>query len=354
MMRAQLARFFPAETLEFWGRHVDPLFAVGRVLARVETVQSETARVRTVVLRPNAAWRGFRAGQHVVLTVEVDGRRLSRTFSLSGAEDAGTLRLTIGRQPGGRVTGWIHERLRPGAVVELSQAHGDFTLPDDPGVPVLLIAGGTGVTPFLAMLRTLAARGARRDVVLLCYAPRAEELVARVDLAALAAAAPGLRVYPAYTRETRADALAGHFGAPHLAVAAPDYRERLTYVCGPETLMGAVERHWQDAELAGRLRREWFAPPRPAAGAARGPAAVTCTDSGRTVTVPGERSLLEELEAAGLRPRHGCRAGICRQCTCLKASGAVEELRTGRMGDEDGEPIQLCAVRAAGDLVLAL
>jgi ferredoxin len=72
------------------------------------------------------------------------------------------------------------------------------------------------------------------------------------------------------------------------------------------------------------------------------------------VTVPGERSLLEELEAAGLRPRHGCRAGICRQCTCLKASGTVEELRTGRLGDEDGEPIQLCAVRAAGDLVLAL
>jgi ferredoxin len=72
------------------------------------------------------------------------------------------------------------------------------------------------------------------------------------------------------------------------------------------------------------------------------------------VTVPGERSLLEELEAAGLRPRHGCRAGICRQCTCLKSSGTVEELRTGRLGDEDGEPIQLCAVRAAGDLVLAL
>lgn len=352
-LAARLTRFVPAETIEFWLRHADPLFAVGRVLARVESVQEESARVRTFVLRPNEVWRGFRAGQHVVLTVEVDGRRLARTFSLSGAEDAGALRLTIGRQPGGRVTGWLHERLQAGAVVELSQAHGDFTLPADPTVPLLLIAGGTGITPFLAMLRTLAARGERRDVVLLCYAPRADELIARDDLAALASEVHGLRVHAAYTRESRAAALTGRFGEAHLAEAVPDFRERLTYVCGPEPLMEAVDCRWRDAHVAERLRREWFAPPR-RAGPGSGPAVVTCAASGRAVTVPGEHSLLEELEAAGLRPRHGCRAGICRQCTCLKASGTVEELRTGRRADEAGEPIQLCAVRAAGDLVLAL
>ena len=81
---------------------------------------------------------------------------------------------------------------------------------------------------------------------------------------------------------------------------------------------------------------------------------MTCALSGRSVTIPGERSLLDELEAAGLQPRHGCRAGICRQCTCIRTSGAVEELRTGRRDEEAGAPIQLCTVRAAGDLVLAL
>ncbi len=352
LLATRLAHIVPAETLEFWVQHVDPLFAVDRVLARVEAVQPETPRVRTLVLQPNRRWRGFRAGQHVALTAEVEGRRLTRTFSLSGADTDRMLSVTVGRRPGGRVTGWLHERLRPGTVIELSQAEGDFTLPDDTAVPLLFIAGGTGITPFLAMLRTMAARRKRRDVVLLCYAPRAEELIARDDLAALPRAQPGLRVYVGYTRDTRAGTLVGRFGTTHLAVAAPDFRDRQTFVCGPPPLMEAVERAWTDAGIAARLRREWFALPRLRSG--RGPVRVSCTASGRIVTVPGERSLLEELEAAGLRPRHGCRAGICRQCTCVKVAGAVEALRSGRIADETGEPIQLCAVRAAGDLTLAL
>lgn len=351
-LSSALTRLVSTDALEFWGRHVDPLFAVEGVLARVEAVRWETPRTRTIELRPNAAWRGFRAGQHVVLTVEVDGRRLSRTFSLAGAEDGRRLRLTIGRQPGGRVTGWLHDRLRTGDIVELSQAHGDLTLPADRAVPLLLIAGGTGITPFLAMLRTIASRGERRDVVLLCYAPSADEQIARAELATLAATVPGIRVHLACTRDPAPAALAGHFGAAHLAIAAPDYERRLTYLCGPASLMHAVDRHWRDAGLTARLRREWFGPP-PATGAG-GPATVTCAESGRVVTVPGTRSLLEELEAAGLRPPHGCRAGICRQCTCIKASGSVEELRTGSRNDEAGAPIQLCAVRATGDVVLAL
>ncbi len=347
-MHNPLTPLFDSDTLEFWLQHVDPLFARDRVRARVEMVHHETPRVRTVVLRPNARWRGFRAGQHVVVTLDVDGRRLSRTFSLSGGEDERTLRLTIGRQPNGRVTGAVHDRLRPGDIVEISQAHGDFVLPDDERTPLLMIAGGTGITPFLAMLRTLAARGAGRDVVLLCWAPRASELIARHELAALPDRLPGLRVHTAFTREGM-----DRFSAAGLEALVPDVGRRLTYVCGPDALTDAVAAHWRDAGFADRLRREWFGAPRRDA-TSDGPVAVACTRSGRTVTVPGVQSLLVELEAAGLTPAHGCRAGICRQCTCVLASGAVQELRTGGTRNETDEPIQLCAVRARSDLVLAL
>lgn len=343
-----LTRLLDTETLEFWLQHVDPLFAWDRVRARVEGLQQETPRVRTVVLRPNARWRGFRAGQHVVLTLDVDGRRLSRPFSLSGGEDEPTLRLTIGRQPNGRVTGVLHDRLAPGDIVEISQARGDFVLPDDARAPLLLIAGGTGITPFLAMLRTLAARGARRDVVLLCWAPRPSELIARQELATLPHRVPGLRIHAAFTQDGM-----DHFSAAGLEALVPDVRHRLAYVCGPHALTDAVEAYWHDAGLAERLRREWFGAPRREA-TSDGPVTVTCNRSGRTVTVPGVQSLLVELEAAGLTPAHGCRAGICRQCTCVLASGAVEELRTGGTRNETDEPIQLCAVRARSDLVLTL
>lgn len=343
-----LQRLVPPDTVDFWVQHVAPLFAVERVRARVEGLESETSRVRSLVLRPNRRWRGFRAGQHVVVTLEVDGRRLARTFSLSGAEDDARLRLTIGRQPEGRVTGFVHERLRPGTIVELSQAHGEFVLPDDARQPLLFLAGGTGITPFLAMLRTLAARGARRDVVLLYWAPRADELIARRELARLPQRVPGLRVETFATREGGA-----RFSAALLDAVAPDFRRRLAYVCGPDGLTDAVAARWAAAGPTAGLRREWFGAPR-AAAAASGPVAVQCTRSGRTVTVPGVQSLLVELEAAGLSPAHGCRAGICRQCTCRLDAGAVEELRTGARRQETNEPIQLCAVRARTDLVLAV
>lgn len=343
-----LTRLLDTETLEFWLQHVDPLFAYDRVLARVEVIHEETPRVRTIVLRPNTRWRGFRAGQHVVLTLDVDGRRLSRTFSLSGGEDDRLLRLTVGRQPNGRVTGALHDRIAPGDVVEISQANGDFVLPDDERTPLVLIAGGTGLTPFLAMLRTLAGRGARRDVVLLCWAPQASELIARQELATLPNRVHGLRVHAAFTREGM-----DRFSAAGLEALVPDVPHRIAYVCGPDALTDAVEAYWRDAGLGERLRREWFGAPRCDA-TSDGPVTVACTRSGRTVTVPGVQSLLVELEAAGLTPAHGCRAGICRQCTCVLGAGAVEELRTGGTRNETDEPIQLCAVRARSDLVLAL
>lgn len=347
-MGAAVRRLIDPAAVEFWVQHLDPLFALERVRARVEAVRPETPRVRTFVLRPNRCWRGFRAGQHAVLTLDVDGRRLSRTFSLAGGEDEPTLRLTVGRQPDGRVTGALHDRVRPGDVVELGQAQGDFVLPEDPDVPLLLVAGGTGLTPFLAMLRTLAARRARRDVVLLCWAPRRAELIAREELGALARGLPGFRLHAAYTRAGMA-----RFSGDLLREQVPDWRARRAYVCGPDALTDAVADHWRAAGLETQLRREWFGAPRAATPGA-GPLAVACTRSDRTVTVPGVRSLLVELEAAGLRPAHGCRAGICRQCTCRLASGAVEELRTGTTRHETDEPIQLCAVRARTDLVLAV
>lgn len=341
------------DVVEFWGRQVDATFALDRILARVVAVEAETPRVRSLVLRPNRNWRGFRAGQHVLLTVEIDGRRLTRAFSLSGAEDDPTLRLTIGRRPGGRVTPFVHDRVQPGAVVELGHAGGEFVLPADPGVPLLFVAGGTGVTPFLSMLRTMAARGEERDVAMLMYAPCADELVARAELELLPARLPGVGVHVVYTRPPAGSGLHGHFTSAHLDTAAPDFRERSAYVCGPPALMDAVQEQWASRGIAGRLHRECFGP---SAGEARrrDPADVTCERSGRTVRVPGARSLLEELEAAGLQPRHGCRAGLCHQCACVKRSGSVEDVRTGRTSDEREEPIQICVTRACGDLVLAV
>ena len=76
--------------------------------------------------------------------------------------------------------------------------------------------------------------------------------------------------------------------------------------------------------------------------------------SGRTLTVPRGRALLDSLEAQGLKPKHGCRMGICNTCTCVRASGATRHLRTGEDQDEPAMPVRICVSAPTTDLVLDL
>jgi len=160
LLAAPIVRTFLDEhVFDFYARQLGPQLSLNRILARVEAIRSEARNVVSFVLRPNRNWRGFRPGQHVQLTVEIDGVRHARTYSPSNAPAAGgTVTLTVKRHPGGRVSGYLHEHLAVGDIVELSQAFGDFVLPDPVPAKLLMIAGGSGITPLMAMLRDLLAR----------------------------------------------------------------------------------------------------------------------------------------------------------------------------------------------------
>ena len=341
-----------AEPIDFWLQQVNPLWSVRETRARVVSVQRETERVVTVTLRPNGRWRGFTAGQHVLVTLEVDGRRLTRPWTISSAATRErTLTLTIARLPEGRVTGWVHDRLKPGVVVTLSEARGSFVLPEDPTRPLLMIAGGVGVTPFLSMLRTLAARGEGRDVVLLHYVRTTTEAFASDELGAIERALPGVRVV--VVPEDGEGPLSGRFAERHLQAIVPDYERRALLLCGPTPMMDVVREVWDRAGLSDSVHTEYFEPP------------ARVVDDGTRVRLHFvgaglERSgdtatpLLDQAEAAGLTPRHGCRSGICHECTCRKVSGVVVNMRTGAVSSEPGEQIQLCINRPVGDVVLDL
>ena len=93
-------------------------------------MRRQTSRSVTLTLEPNQAFTGFRAGQHINLTVEIDGRRRTRPYSPASAEGAPYIELTIGRHDGGLVSNFLYEHARPGMVVGLDSVGGDFTLPD--------------------------------------------------------------------------------------------------------------------------------------------------------------------------------------------------------------------------------
>jgi stearoyl-CoA 9-desaturase NADPH oxidoreductase len=326
---------------------VEPTWTLGDARAKVVAVRRQTRRSVTLVLEPNAAFAAGptpRAGQYVNLTVEVDGRRQTRCYSPANAEGDRLLELTIGLHDDGIVSRHLVENARPGMVVGLDGIGGDFTLPEARPQRVLFVSGGSGITPVLAMLRTMSsepgARRADRDITFLHYARTPDEACYRAELATMA----GVRVLHGYSRAADAGDVTGHFGPGHVTDApTPD----AVFVCGPPALVAAVREVFPDATS------ESFVPPAFAVPTEASGGTITFADSGVEVADDG-RSLLEQAEAAGLSPQSGCRMGICHTCTRRKSSGAVKNLITGAVSAADGEDVQICVSAPVGNVELSL
>jgi ferredoxin-NADP reductase len=313
-----------------------PTWSLGRIKARVVEILEETPDVRSLILRPNRCWPGFVAGQHVTVALEIRGARHHRTYSLSSKPADPFLRLTVKRHAGGRVSNALHDQLAMGDVLVLSPPAGEFTLPLVPPRKMLMLSAGSGITPVMSMLRDLHHRTPDRDVVFVHVCRTPTDAIFAGELRTLAASMRGLRLVTHVTAER------DRLDADGLSALVPDYAERPTWLCGSASFMEMVQARWDAEGLADGLACERFTGPVARRRAAGVPVRVRATRSGHSFTTTGERPLLVEAEAAGLRPKCGCRIGICRTCRCRMTSGTIENLRTGEVTSEPGQLIQLC------------
>lgn len=331
---------------------IDPLLVRGECRAEVLRADRLTLESVTLTLGPNRAWQGFQAGQFIRIAVEIDGVRHERCYSPACSERRREIEITVKRHPEGTVSNFLVDRAKPGMVLALSAADGDFHLPQPRPASVLLIGGGSGLTPLMAMLRTLLAEGYGRPIALLHYAPDPERAIYREELARLAARNPNFKLLRSYTQAPGLGEIDGHFSPHHLPQSDPCFAEAETFACGPPSLLDAVRETWSDG-LEQRLHIESFLPPMFASAGETGEGAIHFTDSGVEVQNNGA-SLLEQAEAAGLRPAYGCRMGICHTCTCRKVAGTHRNLITGEVSQAPDEEIQLCVSAPLGDIAVAL
>jgi stearoyl-CoA 9-desaturase NADPH oxidoreductase len=330
---------------------IDRALVIGECRATIAAVDRETDGATTLSLRANRAWPGILAGQFVQVSVEIDGVRQVRCYSPTSAQGSGRrVELTVKRHPGGLVSNFLADNAAPGMVLGLSEPSGDFHLPAERPEALLLIGGGSGVTPLVGMLRTLLDEGHREPIAFLHYAPDPERAIYRDELERLAAAHPNLRLLRSYTRAPGRGELDGHFAASHLPADDPRFAAAEAFACGPPAMLDSL----QALEgLAPRLHVESFLPPKTAAIGAPGEGRVRFAESGVEVDNSGA-SLLEQAEGAGLTPQSGCRMGICHTCSCRKLSGSVRNLLTDEVSSGPDEEIQPCISAPLGDLVLAL
>jgi ferredoxin-NADP reductase len=211
-------------------------------VAEVVDAVAETARVKTIAFDV-PGWQGHRAGQHVDvrLTAE-DGYQAQRSYSIASAPDETRIDLTVERLDEGEVSPYLTDELRPGDRIELrGPVGGYFVWEPSQGGPLLLVGGGSGVVPLMAMIRLRAAAGSDIDTRLLFSSRSWEDVIYREELERLRG--DGLTVVHTLTRSQPLDwtGYARRVDAEMLAEVNPDPAESpRVYVCGPTPFVEAV------------------------------------------------------------------------------------------------------------------
>lgn len=347
---------------------VVPTWSSTEVRGRVTQVRHQTANTVTLNIEANHNWRGFEAGQYTQLTVEIAGVRHTRCYSMANApSDGRTIELTVKAHPDGVVSNYLVNHAQPGLVVGLSPAQGQFVLAPDRPERVLLISGGSGITPVMSMLRALCAEGFDGTLSFVHYCLTEADLSYSRELNELSRQNPGLRLFRVFTDQSGRGDLDGFLSVAQLDDIDPGWRSAEAYVCGPAPLMESARRIFAETSveagagadgrgepgISAQLHTEAFTLTNVMAEAAGTGGQVQFSLSGARVEADG-RTLLELAESAGLRPDYGCRMGICQTCTCPLAEGAVRNVVTGEVSASRGQQVRLCVSAPVGDVQIEL
>ena len=213
-------------------------------LAGVVEVATETPRTKSLVLEV-PGWEGHRAGQHVDVRLRApDGYTAQRSYSVASAPEDERLVLTVDRLDDGEVSTYLTDELMAGDMLELrGPVGGWFVWEAEDGGPLLLVGGGSGVAPLMAMIRHRAAVGSSVPTRLLYSSRSYEEIIYREELDSLSAGDEALEVFHTLTR-SRPEGWTGYdrrIDAGMLAeVSWPPDESPLVFVCGPTPFVEAA------------------------------------------------------------------------------------------------------------------
>lgn len=343
----------PADYLDLF----DPLRLGAELRGRIMAVHPETADAATIEIRPGADWAGHIPGQYVRIGVDVDGVRQWRAYSLThGPRSDGRICVTVKAVPDGKVSTHLVRHARPGTLVHLEQAAGDFVLPPGGG-RFLFVTAGSGITPVIGMLRNLfpvadggvvrLRRSRPYDIVVLHVAPSETDSIFLANLRELDAAGL-IRLISRHSDEH------GRLDVSDLESLVPDLTARTTLACGPAGLLDALQQHHDRRGL--QLLTEKFRTERIVVGDG---GTVSFAGTGTDVAVEPGSSILDAAEEAGVLMPSGCRMGICYGCVLPLRSGSIRDLRTGEITTATpgetvgaGVPVQTCISAAAGACVI--
>jgi 3-ketosteroid 9alpha-monooxygenase subunit B len=301
----------------------------------VKAICEETANARSFVLSPErgeASHFRYLPGQFLTFRIPHESGLIGRSYSLSSASCADPeMTVCVKRVENGRGSNWFNDHLRVGERIEAQAPAGRFTMTQSES-SLLLIAGGSGITPCISLIKQALIETQR--VVKLLYANQSEDaIIYRDSLQQLAERYPGR-----FTCEHWLDDDSGFMSAPDVIAAARGWENADVYICGPAPLMDMAEATLADhcGEQA-TIRTERFLSPDddeiPGAesesqnsnnGVAVEQCRITLDGLEQTISVSAGQTLLEAALAAGIDAPHVCTEGHCGACMSQLREGEVQ------------------------------
>jgi ferredoxin-NADP reductase/DMSO/TMAO reductase YedYZ heme-binding membrane subunit len=332
---------------------------------RVAAITQETPDVKTFSLIPHRGKIPFpyHAGQYLTLTVRVDGKLVRRSYTIASTPTRPKdLQVTIKRNDAGTSSRFLHDHVQIGDTITISAPSGEFTFDNTHETGIVLLAAGVGITPLMAILRSLIDQNWPGQIHLI-YANKTErDIIFRNELDTLAAAHPNVHLTHTLTRpDANWPYRTGRIDAALLEQTVPDIATLPTYICGPEPMLHDTRTLLRALNVPeAKIRTESFgtAQHMPMSGLTSSAQTFTVTfaSSAQSAPIMAGMPILNLAEDLGLPAQSECRSGICGTCKCKLLSGNVTMQTQDALtaADRANHIILLCQARATENVIVDL
>jgi ferredoxin-NADP reductase/DMSO/TMAO reductase YedYZ heme-binding membrane subunit len=310
-------------------------------------------------------------GQYLVISPMINGKKVNRPYTISSSPTQPEYcEITVKREEMGLVSRHLHDTLREGDTINISAPTGRFIFDGTQAKSVVLIAGGVGITPLMAIARYLTDKNWQGDIYFAYAAKTPDDIIYRKELDDLKARFPNLHLHVTLSRAKDTD-WTGHKGrvtAEFLTKCIPELPTRLVYICGPDAMTAMTIQVLKDLGVpAEQIKSEEFVAakhPEPTDTDARqvcvspadksilpegGEPKLTFSRSAKSVALAPDKSLLEIAEDAGINIDFECRSGICGRCKTRLLGGCVTMETQDALddGDKAKNIILMCQAHAS-------
>lgn len=308
-----------------------PTSATDLVTLHLASVQRQTVDAKTLRFLLPANYRfGFLPGQFLNFKWDIDGKPVQRCYSIcSSPTRTGYIEITPKQTPNGHVSVFLNQKARIGLTVEASGPAGQFFFDEAEHRRIVLIAGGSGITPFMSMLRYIDDKCLPTAVTLLYFVRRRKDIIFEADLKLLHSRLPSFHFLTLLSQpDPRWIGLTGHLTRDLIEINVDDIPSSTFFLCGPPAMMKSAREVLDSLNVSPRrIKQENFGAAPPTIPVDQNAmirmALVEFARSKQTRMASSSASLLETAEACGISMPYSCRQGQCGTCATKLLKGRI-------------------------------